>query len=854
MTANKQQSVASKVASVVSIPGYEIKDLLGRGGMAMVYLAVQKSIGREVALKVLSPDHADDSFSERFLREARIASQLSHPNIITVFDAGIHNDIHYMSMEYIKGKSFNEARDLLNRKQKVTVIKQIAQALDFASKSGFLHRDIKPENILLHQDGRAILTDFGIARANDVSKGLTETGKVLGTPYFMSPEQTKGLQIDHRTDIYSLGVVLFQALAGYVPYDGPSLVSICIKHLSDPIPQLPKGLEIFQPIINICMSKKPEHRYQHASELYNALDKISDKEIDEIDAKAKAFNKAGKNHSAETVIETSEPPTKKNKPVVKRSPANTPVRKKQKQSVSKQSQNSHNYVKPEKLGNITETEDFKNLNRRKNRILFLLLILMIALGYYQKSDILVFWNTQAKPVAQKYLPADIYTKIFNDQKEKIIPLKKKIVKPTLTIREIENNKISKLKESINKIPSNALILSNIYEERLALEPEDQETLKSINELTAWYISRTYELIKNKDYNSAQKTIKTLLSLHPDVEHTNAFVSLQDHFSIEKQNEPHLQKSRVYFAVNALNTPKGANALEELKLVLKNDSENIEALSGMRKIVEHFKKQSQQQISEKQYFKALDSTNSGLQAIYNDSDLLTLQKEIKSAIHSKNDSNKLLSLAEKQLDKGHSISPTGLSAYDLYKKVLATDRNNSKAKNGLKRIHKKITKQANTYIKENKFQDARKILLTASSLFPQSNKIKLLNSTLQKEMDSVLPIVPKIKISTHPFNEISAASIQKIKVGALLYIGFEYKNFTQESTSLKVNIYNGLIQNASTLLNQKLIIQKSITISGNNGIHFFSIKLPTSGITNGNYAFELMFGNARLIKASLYGLH
>jgi len=326
MNAKNKQTTASHVASVISIPGYEIKDLLGRGGMAMVYLAIQKSIGREVALKVLSPDHNDGTFSERFLREARIASQLSHPHIITVFDAGIHNGIHYMSMEYIKGKSFNEARDLLNRKQKIIVIKQIADALDFASKQGFIHRDIKPENILLHQDGRAILTDFGIARTNDVSKGLTETGKILGTPYFMSPEQTKGLKIDHRTDIYSLGVVLFQALAGYVPYDGPSLVAICIKHLSDPIPQLPKGLEIFQPIINICLSKKPEHRYQNASELLNALNKITDVQLDSINLAQNNVNESKHDFNAATMVNNKQI---ENKPtpskVIKNKSANPPA-------------------------------------------------------------------------------------------------------------------------------------------------------------------------------------------------------------------------------------------------------------------------------------------------------------------------------------------------------------------------------------------------------------------------------------------------------------------------------------------------------------------------------------------------
>jgi serine/threonine protein kinase len=271
MEAKDNQSVVSQVATVVNIPGYEIKEVLGRGGMATVYLAEQQSIGRQVALKVLYPDHSDPSFSDRFLREARIISKLAHPNIITIYDAGIHQGCHYMSMEYIAGKNLREARDKLTRKHKIAIIKQVAQALDFAGGKGYVHRDIKPENVMLHSDGRAILTDFGIARGQETQKGLTQTGKTIGTPYYMSPEQTKGLNVDHRSDIYSLGVVLFQALAGYVPYDGPSVVALGIKHISDPIPPLPKGLEIFQPIINIAMSKDPKHRYQTAGEFLMAL-------------------------------------------------------------------------------------------------------------------------------------------------------------------------------------------------------------------------------------------------------------------------------------------------------------------------------------------------------------------------------------------------------------------------------------------------------------------------------------------------------------------------------------------------------------------------------------------------------
>lgn len=847
MTKKNKQTTASHVASVISIPGYEIKDLLGRGGMAMVYLAIQESIDRKVALKVLSPNHTDETFSERFLREARIASQLSHSNIITVYDAGIYNSIHYMAMEYIEGKNFSDARDILTRKQKVTVIKEIADALDFASKKGFVHRDIKPENILLHHDGRAILTDFGIARTNDVSKGLTETGKILGTPYFMSPEQTKGLKIDHRTDIYSLGVVLFQALAGYVPYDGPSLVAICIKHLSDPIPQLPKGLEIFQPIINICLSKKPEHRYQHGSELVNALNKITDEQLDAIDANAAAFKKAGQNHNASTMIDQkieqkkiAQPQKKVSQQKIAREKNYNPVNRPAK-TPAKHQKNADN------PNLITESDDFKNLNRRKNRILILLLILFIAVTYYKKDELQVVWKRKGQPLAKKYLPSEINQYLHakeETQPQEAIKIKPK--KPVLTAKQLEAKKIQQLKDSLDKIPGNAIELANIYNKNISENTNNEEFKTATKELKQWYLSRLDNLIVKKDFVSATKTINEAISLYPTIDQDRDFIALKEKLNLSAINEPHLQKARVYFAVNALNKPEGANALEELKIVLNNDSDNTEALKGLDKIASHFKNKATKEILNKTYFKALNSTNSGLQAIHTDTDLLQLQVKIKALINNNNQISNLLIKAEKKLQEGQLTNPGGSSAYDYYTNVISLSADNTQAKKGLLKIQKQILRKARLATEQNKFREADTILNNAQKLFANNQEIRAVRRNLQKEMDAVLPIVPKIKISNAPFSEITETTLQKINIGQLLYIGFEYANFTQNNTTLKVNVYNGA--------NPILIIQKEIILLSNQGEHFFTVQLPKMGITNGNYSIEIMFGESRLIKANLFGLH
>lgn len=258
------------------IPGYRIIRTLGKGGMATVYLAVQEIFERQVALKVMAQGLADDpAFGKRFFREARIVSQLVHPNIVTVFDVGVHEGAYYLSMEYIEGQDLKQARKQLNLQQKIQAVQDIARALDFAASKGYVHRDIKPENIMIAKaDHRAVLMDFGIARAAETDLSVTQTGLAIGTPHYMSPEQAKGKAVDARSDLYSLGVVFYLLLTGKVPFDGDSAVAIGIKHITEPPPVLPDSLAAAAPILNRLLAKLPADRYQQADDLVAALEAL----------------------------------------------------------------------------------------------------------------------------------------------------------------------------------------------------------------------------------------------------------------------------------------------------------------------------------------------------------------------------------------------------------------------------------------------------------------------------------------------------------------------------------------------------------------------------------------------------
>ena len=263
-----------KKENLPEIPGFKILKTLGRGGMANVYLGLQESMEREVAIKVMLPQLlTDPSFGDRFLREARIAAKLAHPHIVAVIDVGVAGDMYYMAMEYHPGGDLKaKIRKGLGQKEAIRILKDIAGALDYAHKNGFVHRDIKPDNILFSRSGSAVLSDFGIARAADGGTHLTATGSVVGTPHYMSPEQAQGKPVDGRADLYSLGIMFYQMLVGTVPFNGDSALSIGIKHIRDPIPHLPEGLSKYQTFLDKLLAKEPEHRWQTGADVVRTLE------------------------------------------------------------------------------------------------------------------------------------------------------------------------------------------------------------------------------------------------------------------------------------------------------------------------------------------------------------------------------------------------------------------------------------------------------------------------------------------------------------------------------------------------------------------------------------------------------
>jgi beta-lactam-binding protein with PASTA domain/predicted Ser/Thr protein kinase len=264
---------------------YRIIRKLGSGGMANVYLAEDEELGRRVAIKILNDRHAaDDQFVERFRREAKNAAGLSHPNIVSIYDRGEAEGTYYIAMEYLEGQNLKErivADGPLRISEAIEITRQILRAIGFAHRRGIVHRDIKPHNVLLVQDGagdeRFKVTDFGISRTT--ASQMTEAGSIVGTAQYLSPEQARGAPVDQRSDVYSVGIVLYELLTGTLPFTGETPLEIAMKHLSE-VPKPPSELRSevspdLDMVVLRALAKDPSDRFESAEEMERELARVA---------------------------------------------------------------------------------------------------------------------------------------------------------------------------------------------------------------------------------------------------------------------------------------------------------------------------------------------------------------------------------------------------------------------------------------------------------------------------------------------------------------------------------------------------------------------------------------------------
>ena len=267
-----------------TIATYRVEQKLGAGGMSSVYHVIHTGLEKKMALKIMAKDKATEEAKDRFMREARVVAKLEHKNIVGIYDVGENGEYFYLAMEYLDGKTLE---DVLAEKEKLAprdatrVVRDVALALDSAHRQGIIHRDIKPDNIMILPDGTVKVTDFGLAKAKGGRADITRAGVILGTPFFMSPEQCERKELDIRSDLYSLGVTYYNAVTGKKPFEGGKPAEIMFSHINEePIPpnllEPTLAYEVTAVVLKL-MRKDRRERYQSPGELLAALEPLLDK-------------------------------------------------------------------------------------------------------------------------------------------------------------------------------------------------------------------------------------------------------------------------------------------------------------------------------------------------------------------------------------------------------------------------------------------------------------------------------------------------------------------------------------------------------------------------------------------------
>ena len=257
------------------VKGYRFLKRLAVSDHSAVYLAEKESAGMKMVLKVLRqvPDFSDGIGAfDRFLQEYEMIAELDHPNIVRIYDLGVSDDHAHIAMEYLPGGSLRNKIEVgIPEKHAVEITRQVASALANLHEVGILHRDLKPGNIMLRGDGSIALIDFGLAKRMFPTEEITGSREIFGTPYYMSPEQGRGHDVDERSDVYSLGIIFYELLTGEKPYTGKNAMGIIFKHSEEPIPDLPRRLKQYQPLIDKLLAKNPKDRIQSAAEVLDWL-------------------------------------------------------------------------------------------------------------------------------------------------------------------------------------------------------------------------------------------------------------------------------------------------------------------------------------------------------------------------------------------------------------------------------------------------------------------------------------------------------------------------------------------------------------------------------------------------------